>query len=388
MTLSALHVSGRYIRDVINNTVILRGVCYGYSFVDQNNSGAYWFGLGWNPTKAGQILDIIRSWGANIVRLHESYDWMVHNTVDPVSGLTHFQIVKALAQLCDSKGLYLFLDGYSNLHAGVSGYQQDPLSWPPYTNAEGAAIIPNAQAWIDAWVSLVSNMGGVNNLIIELHNEPHGNAAAQASWFTNLQPCITAIRNTGWTGLIVYQWDYGCWINLSWPPHSVFDPDWGGGDFRWVRDYPLTDPTGNLVVSTHQYWDAGHLDTEYRYSVDSITTALYWEGFNWVLETAQKPIIIGELGANRLWANQTQMQTAFANQLQVYANLGISYTDYWFRAGYIYGLFENDGDPNGSINQYGIILQNALAYQVPPVTHRLTVNSSPQNVPFTIRKIV
>jgi len=375
--LSPLHVEGNLIKDSNENTVILRGVNKGFTFCD-DNSGSFWMGVaGWNPTRASQELDIMKSWGCNVVRIHECYEYWIQNTVDPVSGLTHRQIVHDFASLCNQKGLYVIIDGFAVLPYGQTGNRQTPLPFPPDETSYELAVIPNAQTWINMWSSAASALKDLPNVIIEPHNEPHADTGQdwptqRALWFTNLQSCITAIRGTGFAGLIVYQWDYGSYTNLDFPWTSYTDLTQGTTS-AWVYNYPLTDPLNNLVVSDHQYWDGGELGmwtashgaggsgpyAVYPSTYADILSGITNKGILYVLNTLHKPVIIGEFGADVVWSNQTLMQTAFTNQLQVYNDLGISYCAFWFRSSGVYALTTSDGSP--APNTYGTILRNKIA---------------------------
>ena len=370
--LSPLHVEGKLIKDSSGNTVILRGVNIGNNFFD--NPGASWMGVvGWNSTRVSQELDIIKSWGCNCVRIHECYQYWIQNTVDPVSGLTHRQIVHDLASLCNQKGLYLILDGYDVLPYGATGNRQTPLPFPPDENSYELAVIPDAQTWINMWSSAATSLKDLPNVIIEPHNEPvpdsgQDEATQRTLWFTNLQSCITAIRGTGFTGLILYQWEYGTYTNLDFPWTSYTDLTQSTVS-AWVYNYPLTDPLNNLVVSTHQYWDNGHLGmwtvshgappTQFPTAYSDLLSAVTNEGILYVMNTLNKPVIIGECGADIAWSNQTLMQSVWTNQLQVYNDLGISYSAFWFRNSGVYSLITSDSSPQP--NAYGTILINKIA---------------------------
>jgi hypothetical protein len=226
------------------------------------------------------------------------------------------------------------------------------------------------------WSSAAGELKDLPNVIIEPHNEPvagDGNdwSTAKNSYFSNLQSCVNTIRSAGFNGLIVYQWDYGTWVNMDWPDSDPMSANAWSGTLNWVALFPISDPLGNLVISTHQYWDMGQVgmwtashggsdsNPTYPTSIADIKLALSYEGLQYVLNTLNKPIIIGELGWNKAWTDQSQMQLVFTNQLQAYNDLGINYTAFWFRSEGIYSLISSDSNPQP--NLAGQILINKIA---------------------------
>lgn len=362
-----LHVSGNQVLTDSNVPIVLRGLNKGSCFVDQ--IGATWLGQqGWNPTRASQELDIMKAWGANHVRMHETYRYWKDNVVDPRSGMRHRDIVRAVAEMCAQKGLYFFFDGYCLSAYGEAGHQQDPLPFPPYSARDD--IIGSVDEWITIWESIADALKDLPNVSLEPHNEPHG--APMSVWFSALQQCITRIRARGFAGLIPYQWDYGSWVNMAFPD----SPD---GSLEWADDYAMQG--SNLMIQTHAYWSYGNFgfwDTgggrRLTRTVDEMLQYMEMVKANYVMQT--RPLYVGEFGGDVAYGDQALCQETYRNQLAVFNSLGVHYTGFWFRANYQHGMYTNDADPNGSINVYGALIREAL----------LAGNGN-GSVPLTIRGI-
>lgn len=358
-----LHVQGRYIKNDLNQTVRLRGVEKGISFLD--DPGAGWMGsYGWNPTLVAQELDIMKTWGVNIVRIIEANaNWKL-NLKDATGKYNHRDIVLQLAQLLAERGMYLMISGYADVPNGYTGGGdgQVPLPYPPYNNRPD--IITSVQDWINIYSNMANSLKSQPNVILETHNEP--SEGTESSWFSNFQLCLNAIRATGFTGLVVVQWDFGTWVNLDYPP-----PENPASTLDWVENYSINDPTGNLVYSTHQYRfhhqigqfsEGGYIDA---YTYADIKQAFIYEKLYYVINNLTKPLLIGECGANHYWTgiDYTREMTAWDNQLKLYDEMGLNYIGWWWRAAYPYDLITDDGSP-GVPTAPGQILKDHL--QLPP----------------------
>lgn len=385
-----LHCVGNQKLNEVGEVVHFGGVNKPYG---TDSSGGRWMGVyGWNPARVAQELDVMKSWGVNVVRYTFCYRFWIQNTVDTVSGLGYRTILHDYASLCDSKGIYIIFAGYSVLGYGDAGYRATPIPFPPYLNAEESAVITSLQDWIDCLASMAFAFSDLPNVILESHNEPHGDATAKGAWFNALQLCINAIRQTGFDGLIMYQWDYGTSVNMDYPPQ----PMPAGGSLNWAVNYPINDPLGNLVVSTHQYRfhrQLGNYSVTYpnAYFYDPkdyevIRQVLEYQGFQYVLNVLERPIVVGECGLNVFWtgADLEAEITAVTNQLQLYKDLGVDFLGWWWRNILQFQLFRDEANPSGTMTVWGTVFRAALAT---PTQHTLTVNSNITGVPFNIMKI-
>jgi len=319
-TISPLHVEGRYIKDVFNNTIILRGVNQ-EGFLDSPNGwwnpegGGYTSGLGiWNPEAVKYNLDGMKSWRCNVLRLHTNIQWWLENN----SGYRqHITDVLTWAQ---ERGIYVIFEPFC-----VKIGPQYEMPFPPYIPPEQEAVIPSEQAFIDYWASVATELENFPNVLFELYNEPHGNTTARDHWFDAVQKCINAIRATGADQIIIVQWGYGIGCNLNYPP-----PVNTAATMNWVELYPLSDPQNNIVYSFHNYRGDFHKTVPTRVNIweyDDIKLGLQYCLVDYVINNLTKPVLCGEIGAN-MWTTGeglTQELAYFNNSLTIYNEWNISY---------------------------------------------------------------
>jgi len=346
--ISPLHVEGRYIKDVNNNTVVLRGVNK-VEWADQ--PGGTWMGIpvnsisSWNPTNVATELISMQSWGINLIRCHQAIEQWLYNIEQ------HRQMLKEFIQLAAERGIYVVFDGYS-VRNYANGATQDPLPYPPYQTTPGAnTIITSGQDYINYMVSVASELKGYPNVIFELWNEPNGNDAAKASWFSVAQRCINAIRATGADNLIIFQWDYNCWANLDFPP-----PSGSAATMDWVWQANLTDSLGNLVYSTHIYRCYGAFQRSGGRAWTLADIQLAFQYFLFPNVTTKYPLIIGEIGCDLAYTGDelTHELSAFDTCMTLFDQMGISYTPFWWRDIGIFRL--HGGAPHFTANAAGNIL--------------------------------
>ena len=367
---SGLYTQGRYIKETATgNTIILRGVNQA-GFLDRANGwwnpegGGYTSGLGiWNPDAVKYNLDGMKRWGCNVLRLHTTIQWWLENTNN------YRQHIRDVITWAGERGIYVIFEPYS-----VMGGTQHPLPFPPYIPTEQEAIIPSEQAFIDYWTNVANELKDLPNVLFELYNEPHYNSGAKQAYFRVAQDCINAIRATGADQLIIIQWGYGIWVNMDWPEASKASMD-------WVEDYPLNDPLNNIVYSFHNYRGDFHRTTPTRVNVweyDDIKSALQACMVDYVLNTLNKPVLCGEIGAN-MWETGealTRELAYFSNSLTIYNEWDLSYIAWiWTIPAHMkHGLLQNGyvwlPPPTAS----GDVLIEAIG--VAPTYKTLTISAS------------
>jgi hypothetical protein len=355
---SPLHVEGNLIKTINGDTVILRGVNK-VEFADDPDGS--WMGSDmWTDSNVKAELSAMKNWGINVIRCHLNIEDWIANTVNVGSDISHASIptqtaLTRFAQFAAQQGIYVIYDGYS-VRDYYNGATQDPLPYPPYQTTTGASsIITSSQDFVNWWVSMANIFKSYPNVIFELWNEPVGNDVAKASWFSVAQSCITAIRTTGATNLIVFQWDYGNYWDLN---------NNNGETFAWITQANLKDSTGNLVYSTHLY-DAhtlrsGGIGGSYAYTLSDINQSFI--GMGYYSAAQSHPIIIGEIGCNLAWTGTdlTNEYTRFTNELNLLNQSGIGFIDFWWRSFGIYGL--HGGPTNFAPNQAGQIFKTYLPH--------------------------
>jgi hypothetical protein len=351
--ISPLHVEGNLIKNAIGNVVYLRGVNK-VEFADDPD-GVWMGNTYWTDANVRAELASMKSWRVNLVRCHVNIqDWLT-NATNFYSTLTAQVALPRFAQLAAQYGIYVVYDGYRVTNYWNGG-NQDPLPYPPYQTSQGASsIIGSPQDFVNWWVSMANILKVYPNVIFELWNEPTGDSTAKASWFSVAQQAITAIRNTGATNLIVFQWDMAAWTNLNFP--NIVPANITG----WVAQANLSDQLGNIVYSTHLYRDYGHihysLPTYYRvWNLSDVNAGLQAMGYYSL--AAIHPLFIGEIGVEIGASDLSNETDFFDNALTLFGQHGINYAAFWWREIGVYPL--DSGPPSFTPNQAGQILMNHL----------------------------
>jgi endoglucanase len=280
--------------------------------------GVNWFGMetethaphGLWKRDYKEMLSQIKDLGYNTIRLPYSVEAMrstVATAIDytigsnnELEGKTPLEIMDAVIQEADRKGLWIILDSHRLSDKRI------PELWygDGFTEAD----------WIDTWKMLAQRYKSQTNVIgADLKNEPHG----KASWGTNNQATdwrLAAERagnailsiNPDW--LIIVEGVEG---NV---PGQKLVHHWQGGNLEGVRRYPVRLSRRNkLVYSPHEY-GPGVFKMPY-FSEKSFPKNLYqrWEtGFFYIQRQKIAPIWIGEFGGRQVdtksiegvWQNQ------------------------------------------------------------------------------------
>lgn len=343
--ITKLHVEGKYLKDENGNTVILRGINHP-GWVD-DPTGAWrcegcgiWGGIHtWDPEAVKANLDAMsHDWGMNVMRLHTSIDyWKTDNS-------SFRQHIKDTIRWAGERGMYVIYDTYSIFYY-PKGYQPN-LPFPPYITPEEETVISSEQDFIDFWIDVATELKDYPNVIFEINNEPHGDDTAKERYFSVSQTIINELRARGIDHPIIIQWGYGVWANL----------DYSGGAFMdWVEEHPLADSAGNLVYSTHIYRNGGFChrsstvpsDQRDRWQYDEMMLCLNRTLVNHVANTLNKPLVIGEIGANYwLYSNTTRFEWELAylnNTLFIFNDWGVGYIGWVWTvpAHMMHGMLQN-----------------------------------------------
>jgi len=323
---SKLHVDGRYIKDSLGSTIILRGVNHA-GFHDSPNGwwnpedGGYTSGFGvWNSDAVKYNLDNMKFWGCNVIRLHTRIAWWLNDESN------YRQHIKDVITWAGERSVYVIFEPYS-----VSTEIHYPLPWAPHaTEPDDQAMMPNSSAFLDYWTSVANELKDFPNVIFEIFNEPHGDNGVRDEFFYVTQQWVDMMRTIGVEQLLIVQWDYGIWCNLAYPPPDPHNPDGWATTMFWVEEYPLNDSIGNIVYSFHNYRGDFHKSVPEWVNIweyDDIKQALQTCLVEYVLYTLNKPIICGEIGANMWWiGEELQRELAyFNNSLTIYNEWNMSY---------------------------------------------------------------
>ncbi|MCW3986023.1 MAG: glycoside hydrolase family 5 protein [Candidatus Bathyarchaeota archaeon] len=345
-TISSLHTEGRYIKDIFNNTVILRGINHA-GFTD--SPGGWWTTLdGWYPDEIREHVASMKEWGVNTVRFHTNIEWWIEDEVTfrGVYYPSYRQNIKDTIEIFSEAGIYVIFEGYSVLEYNP----QTHMPFPPYLSPEEETIIPSQQAFVDWWVSVATELKDYPNVIFELWNEPVGDATAKEAWFDVVERCITAIREVT-DKIIIVQWGYGSWVNISVPESTR-------GDISWVND-PRVQGT-NILYSTHIYEDSVHRsEPEWQlcHTYDDLKAGFQYIQMEEMVTQWNKPLLIGEIGCV-IDEGETGL-ARFNNSLTIFNEWELSYLAWWWRPDGKYRLL--DSRTTRSPNAAGDILIASIA---------------------------
>ncbi|MGV9880251.1 glycoside hydrolase family 5 protein [Streptomyces sp. NPDC003006] len=222
------HVSKGRLLDANGKDFVLRGVNHAHT---------------WYPDRTDRALSDIKALGANSVRvvLSTGDRWTKNDTSD----------VTAVVARCRQNQLVCVLEAHD-----TTGYGEQ----------SGAVSLARA---VDYWRSVKAALKGQEKyVIINIGNEPHGNAGYQ-SWASDTSAAIRALRKDGFAHTLM-----------------VDAPNWGQDWSFTMRDNAASvfasDPRRNTVFSIHMY---GVFDT-------SAEVSDYLNRF----VSAGLPIAIGEFG--------------------------------------------------------------------------------------------
>jgi len=350
-TASPLYVDGNQIKDANGNIVYLRGVCKtDLSSVD----GDWYAGAYWTEAYAREEMNAIKSWGANVVRIHIAISDFKNNILT-ADGVTHYkQAMARLLTIADELSMYVIMDGYSVLSGSWQG--QDAGPYPPYQNDPAAAsVIGSEQDFINWWADMANTFKNHPSAIFDIWNEPH-DPFPKATYFSTVQKCISAIRATGSTNVVMVNWDWGCWVDLAGP--------WVNS-LSWVFNYPLTGT--NIVYETHLYQNPGsgngcifNSAQGYKKYYDYATVDYALGLTRYYDVAAQYPLVIGEIGAALGGADHNDELLFFSNALALFNLHGIGYCGFNWCTGYAMPLLSSRMPYVA--NEAGDVIKTALAY--------------------------
>lgn len=370
-TISPLHVEGRYVKNAINQTVLLKGVNK-VEFADDPDG--IWMGSTmWTDDNVKAELDAMKSWGINVVRCHISIELWKYNIgpasghpASPYSAISTREAIKRFLIFAADRGIYVILDPYS-VRSYWTGGEQDYLPFPPYQRSPNASeIIGSVDEFVDWWRSVARELKDYPNVMFDLWNEPNPPMEAWSVWLDAAQRCINAIREEGFTGIILFEWRTGVYCNI-YADEQTFPQGYPAGGFTlhdWLEDAVanLTDPLGNLAFDVHLYRQGGfalfrgdmqqqlqdYWNSTQAWEYNQLKMAMEYMGWKWAVETVNVPLIVGETGASLGWGDnpieQQNELTAWDNWLTILDEWGIGYVAFWWREIGIYRL--HNGPPN------------------------------------------
>lgn len=372
---SPLHVEGADIKDSTGRVVTLRGVNWWHYVYSMDGD---WGPAGrtppmlraeWNPDAVKARLDELRRTGFNVVRFHTLVDWWKQN---PESRWMLWHTVKYpepyRAMLRDTirwaaeRNLYIIFDFYGMKTRYGFNTGQEAMPWPPYNRYPN--VIGSREEFLELWLSVARELGGLPNVLFESFNEPHGDAEARGEWLDFAQQAVTALRAVTPNPIIV-QWDYCSWVVLG-PP----SPRLAGSTLSWIDQHPMHGD--NIIYGTHLYRTTGGppqspgMVNRFNHGFvrlwdrSDVDRALKLIGFHHVLHELNHPILVTEIGASvdQKPADEEDHELAwFGNTLAALNDQHVGYVGWVWASdkGLIHRMLKN-----GAPNEAGEIFLSAL----------------------------
>lgn len=346
----ALHVEGKEIKDADGNTVVLRGVNRGHFHASPDG----WWGEFsiYDEGEMNQELDIMASWGINVVRLYTAIRFWLENSPASLEGggtLPHRDVVKKVIEAADARGIYIVYCPWS-VRGGTDESYSAPFPYPP--RSTHPEIIGSIAEFVAFWNGVSAELGQYDNVIFELWNEPGMNIPGGATpeetqeWFDVTQQCIDQIRQTR-ENIVVASWVSVYYDNSH---GSVETTD-------WIYRYPLTGT--NLIYSTHLYTESFGYNP-YSTTYDQVLNAMIKEKIN----ISDKPMWIGEIGCSL--SNGDDELNRFRWALQILNSWSIGYAGWDWRDDNTWALVQNywgnnPSPPMCTPTASGQILKDAIA---------------------------
>jgi aryl-phospho-beta-D-glucosidase BglC (GH1 family) len=283
-----LHTEGTAIKNSEGDTVLLKSV----NWHGAEGTNLIPHGL-W--TAAGRsyksILNEIRGWGFNCIRLPFSGAWLTQGDDPAVStafdatlnpefvGKTTLECIDLILDHCELIGLYVVLDHHRR--SAGSGADGSPVGGG-YTEAN----------WQATWTMLATRWADRPCIAgADLHNEPHD--LTWDDWLDLVEPCAEAIHAIAPDWLIFVE-GVGTYEG---------DTYWWGGQLAGVADRQVSiTATDKTVYSPHEYAHSVSLQSWLQYPGHAVTgwpTSLLavWEAaWSFILTDGIAPIWIGEMG--------------------------------------------------------------------------------------------
>ncbi len=367
MPSSVLAANGNMLYLSNGTSIVLRGVDYTYFADDPYGSWMMPDGSvdwqSWNTAGVADFVNLCQTWKVNVVRAFLTVQfWEDANHTTYLDHLSYF------ADALKNAGIYVDFCFYrDNATDGEPAF----LPWED----SGNGYINSPQDFVNLWTSFSAAFANAPNVIFELWNEPQGPGSDdKASWFSATQNCVDAIRAAGASNPIVVGWGVGVSYDFyayeSDPTAGIYE------DMSFMTQYPLSDPAGNLIYTTHIYrsnfFNSADDYAEPYLSTDSAGFNMFQTlNLTGVFSAAQNHVVwVGEIG-DRLYGmldSQSYEDEWFNNTLSLLNQHSIGYAGFaappWSDgSGNQFG-FVTLGMPNYTLDNSGIILVDSLEGKV------------------------
>ncbi|MBQ2263797.1 MAG: cellulase family glycosylhydrolase [Oscillospiraceae bacterium] len=335
-------------------------------------TGANWFGFNcgencvhylWS-VDVDDALSSIADHGINVLRIPIStellYSWM-NGTPNPVSSVQanndpaytinpdfcdasgelkdSMAIFDVIMQKCKTYGLKVILDVHSPT-AHNSGHNYNLWYYHPDAgSSDTMAIMPDgtevtSEMWMDTLVWIAEKYSNDDTIIAyDLKNEPHGKGqegAAAAKWDGSTdennwpyaaKTCADKMQKVNPNALIFIEGveqqvrnDSFTWGQPDSKTNPPYYPGWWGGQFRGVRQYPVTleaTGTSKIVYSPHDYGPSVYAQTWFDkdFTRQTLLDDYWYDTWAFINEEEIGPLFIGEWGGHMDGAENQKWMT-------------------------------------------------------------------------------
>ena len=342
MVITWLHTDGKYIKNEYGKTIFLRGVTPGG--LGESGLAGWNVGTGGIAATMNLMLQLCVPNKPNVLRCCTS----------TVSGWTNPQIfntaIDELVNWASQHDIYVIIE-FHGVQWGspeVQRLKADPTDWIN---------------WFKYFATRYKDNPTVCGF--EIWNEPSSSDWTQAQWRNVATQCYNAIRLINPKALVI----------VTSIPYGGINPDW------------VNNPLGPQVVYGYDfyYYQMAHDWYHVPYDTgDYVTARSRFESFFLNADGAPNincglPVINTEFGFHL--DDNLQAVTDCCDIMNKYETSW--YYFWWWGNPANQGMF--DGSTN-TLSPFGAVIKNYFNPLL--ATHRLTVNSNVQNIPFTINKII
>ena len=282
--LKRLSTSGNRIVDSTGATVKLRGVNW------NGAEGSTFLPLGLWQTDYKAMINLIKSWGMNCIRMPmscalnstsvNSGGLVTYLINTDLAGLTALQIMDKIIDYAGSQGIWVFLDCH-RLTAG---------------NGTDSAIASGTLSTITAWWQTMATRYGGNPTVCgaDIYNEPYTAAWSDlAGWYTSIGNAIHAIA-PDWLilcegGALPSGLTYGAW--------------WGGALSGWAATPVTLTIPHKVVASPHEYGVSVGLQAWLKSTGNMGVSgwpgnldAVWAQNWSYLHTAGTVPVLVGEYG--------------------------------------------------------------------------------------------
>ena len=336
----ALHQSGYKLLNANGTEVLLRGV--GDFWTNYQSDHIMNLYGTFDTAKADAAFQFIHDQGGNLYRIFLPAEWILSNPSNYINNLN------SLITLAANHGIYV-LCVFRELAQGTGGSDIE-LPYDPYIVDSGWTTAKYNQAC----AALATICEAHPNALIETWNEPTNmdQSAYYNVYWNNVPATITAIRNAGFTGIIVVMGEMS------------FAPGYANSGMGWAINHPnIFGPGMNVMAEFHCYWEYMS-STDQAMSESQLQDLWFTTGRITEARNDGIPVLYGEFGTLHGLSDVAAQDQGLAMMLDIAVNNRLPFSAFSFSSPYgAEEMLNNENTPftSSSWDNSGLIL--AAAWQ-------------------------